>query len=191
MADHPRIEQLRRRVQQDPASIAFAQLAEEHRRVGQHEEAIRVCRSGLALHPDYLSARLTLGRSLMELGRLDESQAELESVLRAAPENLAAARGLADISRRRDAPSPVPAPSGLPPASSEFDSMFRSSDQQFAQALVSLDALSLELGPPPMSTPAPDVEATRTETPQVAPNTALVELESWLAAIVADRESRA
>jgi len=57
MADSQRIEDLRRRVQKDPASIAFAQLAEECRRAGQHQESVDVCRAGLAIHPAYLSAR--------------------------------------------------------------------------------------------------------------------------------------
>jgi tetratricopeptide (TPR) repeat protein len=100
MADNPRIEDLRRRVQKDPASIAFAQLAEEFRRAGQHQEAVDVCASGLAIHPTYLSARVTLGRALLELGRLDEAQAALETVLQSAPENLAAMRGLAEVHHR-------------------------------------------------------------------------------------------
>src|SRR5919106_4796515 len=101
MADNPRIEELRRRVQMDPASIAFAALAEEYRRAGQYEEAIETCRSGLQRHPAYLSAHVTLGRALLELGRFDEAREELEHVLRAAPENLAAIRGLAEIHHRR------------------------------------------------------------------------------------------
>src|SRR5438067_11187555 len=101
MADHQRIEDLRRRVQKDPASIAFAQLAEECRRAGEHQEAVDVCRAGLALHPGYLSARVTLGRALIELTQLDEAQTELELVLGSAPENLAAIRGLAEIHHRR------------------------------------------------------------------------------------------
>src|SRR5438046_584078 len=101
MADSQRIEDLRRRVHRDPASIAFAQLAEECRRAGQHQESIDVCRAGLAIHPGYLSARVTLGRALIELDHLDEAQAALDVVLKSAPENLAAIRGLAEIQHRR------------------------------------------------------------------------------------------
>ncbi len=101
MSENPRIEELRRRVQKDPASIAFAQLAEEFRRAGEYEEAVRVCRTGLATHPSYLSARVTLGRALIELEQYDEAQTELDYVLRSAPENLAAIRGLAEIHQRR------------------------------------------------------------------------------------------
>jgi tetratricopeptide (TPR) repeat protein len=103
MADDARIDDLRRRVQKDPASIAFAQLAEECRRAARYEEAVEVCRTGLALHPGYLSARVTLGRALLELGSLDDAQTELELVLKSAPENLAAIRGLAEIHHRRGA----------------------------------------------------------------------------------------
>ena len=101
MADNPRIEDLRRRVQKDPASIAFAQLAEELRRAGQFQESIDVCRAGLAIHPGYLSARVTLGRALLELNQLDDAKGEVDRVLKSAPENLAAIRGLAEIHHRR------------------------------------------------------------------------------------------
>ncbi len=103
MTDHSRIDDLRRRVQKDPASIAFAQLAEECRRAGLLQESIDVCQRGLALHPGYLSARVTLGRAFLQLGQLDDAQRELEQVRRSAPENLAAIRGLAEIHHTRGA----------------------------------------------------------------------------------------
>jgi len=99
--DNPRIEELRRRVQKDPSSIAFAQLAEEYRRARNFAEAINTCRTGLARHPGYLSARVTLGRALIETNELDAAETELTQVLSAAPENLAAIRGLADIHHHR------------------------------------------------------------------------------------------
>ncbi len=97
MTDRFKLEQLRRRVGANPASIAFAGLAEEYRRAGMLDEAIAACRAGLRRHPAYLSARVTLGTALIEAGQLDEAAAELERVLRSAPENLAAIRGLAHI----------------------------------------------------------------------------------------------
>jgi tetratricopeptide (TPR) repeat protein len=118
MADSRKIEELKRRVQQDPASIAFAALADEYRRAGQFYDAIETCRAGLQRHPAYISARVTLGRALLEVGEYDEAQTHLEQVLRSAPENLAAIRALADIHERRgdgpmaglDAPAPAAAP---------------------------------------------------------------------------------
>lgn len=99
--DNPRVLELRRRVQADPASIAFAQLAEECRRSGDTDEAVGICRAGLAFHPDYLSARVTLGRALVELGRLDEAQIELSLVLSLAPDNLPANRAIAEMYQTR------------------------------------------------------------------------------------------
>ena len=95
-----RIDELRRRVQNDPASIAFAQLAEEYRRAGQTDDAVRICREGLTRHPGYLSARVTLGRALLDLGEQAEARGEFEFVVAEAPENLAAVRGLAEICHR-------------------------------------------------------------------------------------------
>ncbi len=103
MAENSRLEDLRRRVQQDPSSIAFAQLAEEYRRAAMFEEAVDVCRAGLAVHPSYLSARVTMGRALIELQQFSDAQRELEQVLQSAPENLAAIRGLADVFHRQGA----------------------------------------------------------------------------------------
>ena len=89
MSDTSHTDDLRRRVLDDPASIAFAQLAEECRR------------AGLVIHPGFVSARVTLGRALLQLNNLDEARLELERVLTTAPENLAAIRGLAQIHERQ------------------------------------------------------------------------------------------
>lgn len=112
MASTSRIEELRRRVDKDPASIAFAQLAEEYRRAGQYEDSARVCRAGLAQHPGYVSARVTLGLSLVELGEREEARAILEGVLQSAPDNQTASRALAELAHRsRTAAGPAPAAS--------------------------------------------------------------------------------
>jgi tetratricopeptide (TPR) repeat protein len=105
VSNNPRIEELRRRVESDPASIAFAQLAEEYRRGGDHEQAIEVCRTGLAQYPSYLSARVTLARALTGLGRIAEARAELERVLQVAPDNIAAKRALDDLPHNLPDPS--------------------------------------------------------------------------------------
>lgn len=102
MSENPRILELRRRVQADPASIIFAQLAEECRRTGANDEAVAICRAGLAHHSDCLSARVTLGRALIELGRLDEAQTELLLVLNRAPAHLPANRAIAEMYQTRD-----------------------------------------------------------------------------------------
>ena len=101
-----RIDELRRRVGNDPASIAFAALAEEYRRAGRHEDAISTCMAGLVRHPAYVSARVTLGRALVETGKYDDARVQFEHVLRLAPENLAAIRALAALHERSEDPAP-------------------------------------------------------------------------------------
>ena len=190
MVDNPRIEELRRRVEKDPASIAFAQLAEEHRRAGEYEEAIRVSRTGLAQHPGYLSARVTLGRALLETHQLDEAQIELEQVVHAAPDNLAAIRALADLHQLRDesgasdgaAPESTDADAAPSGASLEFDG----TDDQLAHALGTLDA------EPSAPVALGDTEPAVADETAVAPlaDPVLSELEGWLDAIRADRDTR-
>ena len=93
MAD-TRIDELRRRLERDPGSRLFAQLAEEYRKAGNHADAIRVVRTGLAQHPSYPSARLTLGRALLDSGDAAGARVELETALKEAPDNILASRFL-------------------------------------------------------------------------------------------------
>ena len=81
--------------------MAFAPLGEEYRRSGNFGDAISMCRAGLAMHPGYLSARVTLGRALFATGDLEGAEVELARVLRRAPQNVAALRGMGDINVRR------------------------------------------------------------------------------------------
>jgi tetratricopeptide (TPR) repeat protein len=97
MGETSRLEELKRRVEADPASIAFASLAEEYRRAARFEEAVEASRAGLRFHPTYVSARVTLGRSLMELELYDQAERELHVVARSSPDNLAARRALGDL----------------------------------------------------------------------------------------------
>ena len=89
-----RIDELRRRLERDPGSRLFAQLAEEYRKAGEHAEAIRVARAGLVQHPSYASARLTLGRALLDSHDPAGARVELEAALRDAPDNILASRFL-------------------------------------------------------------------------------------------------
>jgi hypothetical protein len=81
-------------------SAAFGAIAERFRRAGALEQAVSLCRDGLKKFPEHVSARVTLGWSLLDLGRYDEARIELEQVLRRAPDNLAAIRGLAELHDR-------------------------------------------------------------------------------------------
>ena len=96
MATNPRIEDLRKRIEKDPGSRLFAQLAEELRKDGELEDAIRVAREGLQKHPNYPSARMTLGRALLDTGDWAAARTEFELVLKGAADNILASRYLAE-----------------------------------------------------------------------------------------------
>ena len=74
----------------------FAQLAEQLRKEGELEEAIGVARAGLERHPNYPSARLTLGRALLDSGDPAAAQIELAAAVKGAPDNILASRLLGE-----------------------------------------------------------------------------------------------
>lgn len=182
-----RIDELRGRLQKDPASIAFAQLGEEYRRAGRFREAIGTCRAGLKRHPGYLSARVTLGRALLELGELDAAYAELTGVLGQAPENLAAIRGLAEIHRRRGE---------LPEALQQFKNAF-----ELAGGDPGIDKLVRDIrrqashkgaaGAAQPGTPSAESDvAAAADAEQVRARRVSAYLHRWLEAIMAERRAR-
>lgn len=93
---NPKIEELRFRLKADPKSRLFYPLAEELRKVSQFAEAEQVLRTGLTHHPTYLSAWVSSGRLLRELGRHGEAVDALSKALQLDPGNVVAARLLAD-----------------------------------------------------------------------------------------------
>jgi hypothetical protein len=107
------------RTRQVPAedTPAFGAIAERFRRGGDLERAVALCRDGLAKFPNHMSARVTLGWALLDMGKYDEAQAELEQVLRRAPDNLAAIRGLAQLHERAEnaVMLPLDGPGAWPP----------------------------------------------------------------------------
>jgi len=96
VAGNPRIDELRKKLDKEPGSRLFAQLAEELRKDGDLEDAIRVAREGLEKHSNYPSARMTLGRALFDTGDWSAARAEFELVLKGAPDNILASRLLAE-----------------------------------------------------------------------------------------------
>src|SRR4051812_27443222 len=136
MGETTRLEELKRRVEADPASIAFASLAEEYRRAARFDEAVEASRAGLRFHPTYVSARVTLGRSLMELGLYDQAERELHVVARSTPDNLAARRALGDLYWRQAdlvrALEQLRLASGLAPGDGELAEMVRELEVEVA-----------------------------------------------------------
>src|SRR5262245_62735420 len=97
-ADTPKILDLARRLEKDPGSRLFLELAKAYHEEGRVAEAASTCEHGIKRHPGYLSARVLAGRIYFDMGRLPESREEMEGVLAQAPDNLVARRILALIS---------------------------------------------------------------------------------------------
>lgn len=95
-ATNPKIEELRGRLKADPKSRFFYQLAEELRRAGQPAEAEQVLRGGLATHPAYLAAWVSLGRVCREQKNDPGAVEALTKALQLDPGNVVAARLLGD-----------------------------------------------------------------------------------------------
>ncbi|MBI3121371.1 MAG: tetratricopeptide repeat protein, partial [candidate division NC10 bacterium] len=95
------IERHAAKLEKDPQSRVFAQLADAYRKEGLLDEAIRICRDGLVAHPTYVSGRVVLGRALLEQGALEEAEGEFRRVLELAPDNLLALRLLGDTSAQQ------------------------------------------------------------------------------------------
>jgi tetratricopeptide (TPR) repeat protein len=197
MAESPRLEELRRRVQSDPASIAFAALAEEYRRSGQLDEAVATARAGLARHPGYPSARVSLGRALLELGKIDEARTELEGALVSAPENLAALRALAELHREAGSSSRAlelaRRGSALAPQDREFRTLVAALEVTTA-APPQREATVIPFEPPvataAASPPADGVRATEAVPPAETAAPALAALEHWLDSLARERLRR-
>ena len=71
-------------------------LAEELRKVGRYDEAERVLRDGIDTHPAYLSAWVSLGRVLAHLERHPMAVESFKRALKLDPENVVAARLMAE-----------------------------------------------------------------------------------------------
>ncbi len=92
------------RSRQAPAedTPSFGAIAERFRRAGDLDRAIALCQEGLKKFPNQLSARVTLGWAFLDKGEYDLARQELERVIRRAPDNLAAIRGLAELHDRAE-----------------------------------------------------------------------------------------
>jgi hypothetical protein len=114
-----RRDEIRGRLEGNPRR--YAQVAEDLRKEGDHENAIWVCREGLERYA-YPSLRLTLSRALLDSGQAAAARGELETMLQATPDNIAARRLLDDCRRALGEPAPAepeapaPAPRAASPA---------------------------------------------------------------------------
>lgn len=96
------LERLKERVDKDPSSKLFVPLAEEYKKAGMFEEAVDVLMKGLERHPNYMSARVSLGKIYIEKEMLNEAGQEFEKVVSVIPDNLYAHKKLAEIYKNLD-----------------------------------------------------------------------------------------
>ncbi len=93
------IDRLKEKISKDPNSKLFVPLAEEYKKAGMFDEAIDALNQGLERQPNYLSARVSLGKIYIERGMPAEARTEFEQVIAAIPDNLYAHKKLAEIYR--------------------------------------------------------------------------------------------
>ncbi len=91
------IARLRKRLRDDPRSLAFVPLAELLRKSGRGAEALSVVRTGLRQRPEHAAARVVLARLHLDAGARALAMSVLEEVVEHDLENLAAGALLAEL----------------------------------------------------------------------------------------------
>ena len=184
------IEKLQKKLSKEPNSLIFMQLAEEYRKEGKANDALRVLHDGLKRHPNYWTARVSVGRIHYEAGDLVHALEELEIVIRAVPGNLLANRMLGDIylrqNRAQEALRRYKAVQMLNPADHEVSAHIDElethlSDTRKAESAPTVMIPALKL---PIIEEAP-VETAEEEEPYAVPQPAEAEIQSE-AAVIAD-----
>ena len=98
MASTARLDELKKKFDENPRRY-FAPLANEHRKSGNLDQAIALCRAHLPQQPAHISGHIVMGQALFEARELDESRDTFHAALELDPENLIALRYLGDIAR--------------------------------------------------------------------------------------------
>lgn len=78
-------------------SRSFIPIAEDYMKSGMFDAAIAVLKEGLQTYPNYLGARVSLGKAYLEKGMIHEAIREFESVVQLSPDNLFAHRKLVTL----------------------------------------------------------------------------------------------
>jgi tetratricopeptide (TPR) repeat protein len=179
-----RIEELEKRLAADPNSRMFVQLAEEYRKAGLLEQAIDCCEKGLKKHPQYPSARVALGRALLEAGSFDRASAEFETVLKQVPDNILAHKFLGEtyhrLGRLDEALKKYRVASTLAPEDTELGDRIQEVQAELAGGPRPAPAPAAPAAPPgPASTPPPAPSSPRpAASPPPPPAAASAESES-------------
>lgn len=168
-ASTPSIEKLQKKLEKEPNSLIFLQLAEEYRKESQYDQALRTCQDGLRRHPNYWSARVAMGRIYYEMGSSDKAREELEKVTKAVPDNLLANKLLGDIYMESGR---------MPDAYKRYQivQMLTPNDQEVVANLQRIESQMMNPAPRPEPKPAPPPPPPPPE-PEPEPATLLLEDE--------------
>jgi tetratricopeptide (TPR) repeat protein len=98
-----RIASCRARFDDEPESGVHVLLADLLREAGEFGEALSLLSDNATMRPASVSARVVLGRTLLEAGRVDDARPVLRQVLEADRDNTLALRLLAEDARSRGA----------------------------------------------------------------------------------------
>ncbi len=85
------------RYKKAPESRLFAPLADAYRKNGEIDEAIELCEKGLERFPDYVSARVILGKCFYDKGATERARDEFTRVLETDPDNMVARKYMGEI----------------------------------------------------------------------------------------------
>lgn len=177
--------------------------AEQIRRSGDPATAIDLCRDALARFPGHLSARVTLGWALLDLGRLQEAREEFQVVRHSAPDNFAAIRGLAqlhvleendssytpDLGATHEPPAPMAAapPSPARPVVAAAAAVAPVAPEPVAPEPAPVPAVVPVVTIPPMAAVAPPAPQPVAALHVPSPSPVVMRLEAWLSRVEALR----
>lgn len=97
MIEQENLDYFKQLLKNDPASKAFAPLAEGYRKLGELEKAVQIALDGVALHPAFNSGKVALAKVLIDLKKFDSAEKILLEVTNNDFENLLAHRSLGEV----------------------------------------------------------------------------------------------
>ncbi|MBF0343585.1 MAG: tetratricopeptide repeat protein [Nitrospirae bacterium] len=92
-----KIDKLKEKVFQGADSKLYIPIAEEYKKINMIDEAVKVLKYCIKKHPNYMSARVALGKIYMEQGYQANAIEEFETVVSAIPDNLLSHKKLAEL----------------------------------------------------------------------------------------------
>lgn len=98
--DNPYVKRLKERLRHKSDSRLFLSLAEEFRKMDRMDEAISVLIDGIKKDPDFIAAKLTLGRWYFLSDMIVEAEKEFSEVIEKFPANIFANKWLAEVNKR-------------------------------------------------------------------------------------------